>query len=177
MSQEEKINSILDRIPPPDLRRHGALQLASLILSVMGLALPDKLTKAIILAMEDELEKQGFQILTDQMRAECGMKPVGEHGWTIEEMLAWEEIRLNSLRKIITAPSDVGVQFDDDYTGRIVAVKKHDEDPGERLERMARAMAESEGDLLGGDWPGNITKQLWYGRAEVAIKAYELGPR
>lgn len=48
--------------------------------------------------LEDLCRREGIEILSDQMRADIGLPPRGPDGWTVEEIIALEEKRLEIMR-------------------------------------------------------------------------------
>lgn len=48
--------------------------------------------------LEDLCRREGIEILSDQMRSDLGLPPRGPDGWTMEEIMALEERRLEMMR-------------------------------------------------------------------------------
>lgn len=96
-------------------RRHLRAQvLVAHILQIVGKHLSDEdyrrnAMREIAYDLQQLCEKEGVEILTDYMRTEMGLPPRGPDGWTVEEILALEQRRLELMRApvIISAPKGV----------------------------------------------------------------------
>lgn len=75
----------------------------------LGNSAPRDVYEALIKLFHDE----GFDVITDAMRAEAGLPPRGPDGWTMEEMVAIEKHRLATMFAPIygTLPSGETVVF------------------------------------------------------------------
>jgi hypothetical protein len=52
-------------------------------------------------SLRNVLNEEGVEIITDYTRQEMGLPPLGPDGWTIEEIIALEQKRLEMLTKPI----------------------------------------------------------------------------
>ena len=89
-------------IPFPNLRRIRAQSLVAQILQIVGKHMSDedrrrKAMRDLTYELFEAMEKAGVQIVTDETRREAGLPPRGPEGWTIEELCALEERRLEAL--------------------------------------------------------------------------------
>ena len=59
--------------------------------------------------LQKQFEERDYEILGDFQRSLLKLPPRGPDGWTVEEILAWEEYRLQAMLKpvIMAMPSDV----------------------------------------------------------------------
>ena len=81
-----------------DIRGARSNALASQIFHAIRAHLPTReVERAVIKALVDELHGGGYEVITDRMRAEAGLPPRGEKGWTAEELVAMERRRLEIL--------------------------------------------------------------------------------
>jgi hypothetical protein len=95
-----------------NLRRARTLPLTHLILEVIRPhirddeeARYDQREEQIFLELRKILEDYGAEVITDQTREEAGLPPRGPDGWTMEEIIAVEQRRLELLTKPIIVPS------------------------------------------------------------------------
>jgi hypothetical protein len=87
-----------------DLRRLRIQPLVHLIMHAVAKHIGEEgrrrnAMRAIYEEVFDLLHKEGVEILTDHMRAEMGLPPRGPDGWTIEEIVALERLRLELLTR------------------------------------------------------------------------------
>lgn len=91
-----------------DLRRRRIQPLIAEILQIVSRHLSeDDYRRNAMRELHDELfDKlfdQGIEIVTDHTRAEIGLPPRGPDGWTVAELLALEQVRLEMLTRQLRA--------------------------------------------------------------------------
>jgi hypothetical protein len=61
----------------------------------------DEVQRPALTALLDLFAREGVEVLTDYTRAEIGLPPRDQKGWTIEEIIALERVRLELMLKPI----------------------------------------------------------------------------
>lgn len=84
-----------------DLRRRRAEVLANVVMGKLRDAIPYDHQKDVYYAILEVFHQEGVEIITDYTRQEAGLSPRGHEGWTLEELHALEEKRLEALRRPI----------------------------------------------------------------------------
>jgi hypothetical protein len=97
-----------------DLRYKRAQALAGAVLHKLGPQidatdpeeLPHRIMQIVHDAMFEVMMDQGVEDMTDYTRSEAGLPPRGPDGWTVEEMVALEQRRLELLTRplVMTVP-------------------------------------------------------------------------
>jgi hypothetical protein len=86
-----------------DLRRRRADALTSAVLQELDLrGFPREIKREVYRALTDVFMREGVEVLSDYTRAEIGLPPRGPDGWTLEEMLALERVRLDAITRPMT---------------------------------------------------------------------------
>lgn len=81
-----------------NLRRHRAMVLAAEVSRIIEPHLkPESNPQDTHDAIKDLFFQQGVEVLTDYTRSELGLPPRGPDGWTTEEILSMERIRLERM--------------------------------------------------------------------------------
>lgn len=88
----------LDQLQHIDKRRLRAMALTAHILQIVGRYIPHNSERDpmrdLAYELQEALEKNGAEIISDFDRQEWGLPPRGPDGWTIEEIMAMEKRRL-----------------------------------------------------------------------------------
>lgn len=94
-----------DQIERINKRRMRAMSLTAQIMELVGKYIPydpDRdLTRDLHYELLDALERHGAEIVSDFDRQEFGLPPRGPDGWTMEEIIALEQRRLEMLTRPI----------------------------------------------------------------------------
>jgi hypothetical protein len=86
-----------------DLRRRRAHSLAAAVLKELRGHLDDyEVERAVAHAMERVFSQEGVEVLTDYDRAQIGLPPRSGDGWSVDEIIALERMRLEALYKPMT---------------------------------------------------------------------------
>lgn len=81
-----------------DLRLRRSDALFAAIVDEIGDLIPDEADREEAFArIRRRLHAMGAEVVTDQTRAEVGLSPRDEKGWTIEEFQALEKARIDAL--------------------------------------------------------------------------------
>lgn len=75
-----------------DRRRHRATQLTAAIMRKVGHLVEDRREFHDLLF--ELFHQEGYEVISDYDRAEMGLPPRGPDGWTLEEIAAVEQVRL-----------------------------------------------------------------------------------
>jgi len=84
-----------------NLRRRRAEALTSAVMDKLRDTIPYDNRNDVFYAMLEVFEQEGVEIVTDYIRQEAGLSPRGPEGWTLEELHALEEKRLEALMRPI----------------------------------------------------------------------------
>lgn len=103
-----KDHSLLPRL---DLRNQRAMQLSSMIMHELSSCFnPEDVNKAHHI-LENLLYSEGVEIITDHARATAGLPQRGQDGWTLEEIRALEnrrlEFMLNPIQRPLVSPNEL----------------------------------------------------------------------
>lgn len=94
----------LNQLQRIDKRRLRAMALTSQIMSIVSKYIPHDRERDpmrdLAYELQEAMEKNGAEIISDFDRQEWGLPPRGPDGWTIEEIMAMEKRRL----EIMLAP-------------------------------------------------------------------------
>lgn len=82
-----------------NLRRRRAEALVANTMRVLDGIIPDGRKRDAYYALLDSYIGAGVEVLTDQERADAGLQPRGELGWTPQELHALEAKRLEALMR------------------------------------------------------------------------------
>ena len=85
-----------------DLRRRRAESLVHGVMQALDAHIVPDARKDAYYALLELFCRQGVEVLSDYDRQQCGLPPRGPAGWTVEEIIALEEKRLELLRRPIT---------------------------------------------------------------------------
>jgi hypothetical protein len=92
-----------DQIERINKRRMRAMSLTAQIMQLVGRYIPDDperdLLKDLHYELLEALERHGAEIVSDFDRQEYGLPPRGPDGWTMEEIIALEQKRLEALTR------------------------------------------------------------------------------
>ena len=93
-----------DTMMRQDMRRLRLQPLLAEILNIVSKNLSDEddrrnAMRQIHNELFDKLYDQGVELVTDHMRADMGLPPRGPDGWTVEELMALEQRRLEMMTK------------------------------------------------------------------------------
>lgn len=80
-----------------NIRRQRADVLMNEILHAIRPFVDRDVEERIYRALRSRLEEHGAEIISDYTRKEAGLPPRGPDGWTVEEMMALEKMRLDAL--------------------------------------------------------------------------------
>ena len=88
----------------PDVRYNRAMRLTAhlmhLLNPILDMADPElDLPRRVSRIIQDEMMAEGVEVFTDYDRQEAGLPPRGLDGWTVEELLALEKMRLDALTR------------------------------------------------------------------------------
>jgi hypothetical protein len=94
-----------------DVRSRRAVALTTAVLERLGPRidatnpddLPHDITRLVHDAMFEVMSEQGVEVLTDYDRKQLGLPPRGPDGWTVEEIMALEQSRLELLTQPFSA--------------------------------------------------------------------------
>lgn len=92
-----------ERIPRPDLRHRRAMSLTAMVMRIVDDHTRDirddsRFLRKINDALMDAFMADGVDILNDFDRERMGLPPRGPDGWTVEEILALDQRRLDAMR-------------------------------------------------------------------------------
>jgi hypothetical protein len=96
-----------------DLRRKRAHSLVAAVLKELRGHLDDyEVERAVAHAMERVFSQEGVEVLTDYDRAQIGLPPRSGDGWSMDEVIALERMRLEALCKpmAMTIPTWEAIQ-------------------------------------------------------------------
>ena len=106
------LEQVMDRLPMSDtatalskridMRRRRAYVLASSIMQELQHLIPDANHREAYDRLRDLLTAKGVEVLTDHDREQLGLAPRGPDGWTVEEILALEQLRVIALTRPIS---------------------------------------------------------------------------
>lgn len=85
-----------------NLRENKAKQLASSVLNELDRLIPYDCKNQVWEKLVDLFMMDGIEILTDHDREQAGLPPRGPEGWTTDELIALEKMRLDVLMKPIS---------------------------------------------------------------------------
>jgi hypothetical protein len=77
-------------------------QLISMVMLTLGRRVPDLIRRELREIGEDlqkQFEEHGYEIMSDHQREQLKPPPRGPDGWTADEILAWEQYRLQMMLK------------------------------------------------------------------------------
>ena len=91
-----------DELMRADLRRLRAHALTAHILHIVEKYLSDedrrnKALRELSRELDEELWRAGVEIVTDQIRTQCGLPPRGLDGWTVDELIILERKRIEAM--------------------------------------------------------------------------------
>jgi len=97
------MNTAAQQIPRLNLRQRRAESMAAAIMQALDDFLPRRNRREIHDALGVMLMTEGVEVLTDWDREQAGLPPRGPDGWTIEELVALEQKKMEALTRPMSA--------------------------------------------------------------------------
>ncbi|EHK57671.1 hypothetical protein [Allomesorhizobium alhagi] len=86
-----------------DMRRARAEQLIGAIMQKVGHLVEDGRQEEVYYLLHELLSQGGIEVLSDYDRQRIGLPPRGPDGWTVEEIMALEQRRLDAILTPVVA--------------------------------------------------------------------------
>ncbi len=95
------MSKAIDQIQRVDKRRMRAMALTGHILQIVGRYIPHNSERDpmrdLAYELQEALEKVGAEVVSDFDRQQYGLPPRGPDGWTMDEIIALEQRRLEMM--------------------------------------------------------------------------------